>query len=438
MNGNIVDAGAPCGVVSTGSTGQFAFYSSNGSVLSAHTLSASDIPPLGYQASLNFTGNGPKAVSSTGSLTSNDCAKWDPNGNIVDSGGPCANVVAGNAGQFAFYSQNGSVLNAHTLVAADIPVLNYQAPISFTGNGSKTVTFTGSFTTNDCTKWDVNGNIIDAGAPCGTVATGTAGQFAFYSGNGSALSAHTLTAADIPVLNYQRPISFTGNGSKAVTFTGSFTTGDCLEWDVNGNAVDTGAPCGTGSGGGGGGGITAPGTTTVGNVPQFNNTTGTALSAGLAVVTTVGSTGLDTNIATEKAVRTAIAAASSSSGNLPAQTGTAGYLVTNGTATSWGNIVTGGSGALDCSTVPGVCDIVTAVVPLKASANVMTGVNKFSQLQVNVYTVAALPACNASIEGQMEGVSDALTTPSYLAVVSTGGGSVHVPVYCNGTNWVAH
>jgi len=36
----------------------------------------------------------------------------------------------------------------------------------------------------------------------------------------------------------------------------------------------------------------------------------------------------------------------------------------------------------------------------------------------------------------MAGVTDA-ASPSYLATV-VGGGTVHVPVYCNGTNWVAH
>jgi hypothetical protein len=65
-------------------------------------------------------------------------------------------------------------------------------------------------------------------------------------------------------------------------------------------------------------------------------------------------------------------------GGLPAQTGSAGYLTTNGSSPSWGNITTGGSGALDCSTIPGQCDIVTALVPLKATANAFTGANDFS------------------------------------------------------------
>ncbi len=67
-----------------------------------------------------------------------------------------------------------------------------------------------------------------------------------------------------------------------------------------------------------------------------------------------------------------------SGSGLPSQTGIPGYLTTNGTAAGWGNITTGGTGALDCSTVPGTCDIVTALVPLKAAANVFTGANDFT------------------------------------------------------------
>jgi hypothetical protein len=63
---------------------------------------------------------------------------------------------------------------------------------------------------------------------------------------------------------------------------------------------------------------------------------------------------------------------------LPAQTGAAGYLTTNGSSPSWGNITTGGSGALDCTSLAGQCDIVTALVPLKATANAFTGANDFS------------------------------------------------------------
>ncbi len=50
--------------------------------------------------------------------------------------------------------------------------------------------------------------------------------------------------------------------------------------------------------------------------------------------------------------------------------------------------------------------------------------------------ISALPTCNAGAEGTLYGVSDA-TAPTYNATL-TGGGTVHIPVYCDGTNWRSH
>jgi hypothetical protein len=52
-------------------------------------------------------------------------------------------------------------------------------------------------------------------------------------------------------------------------------------------------------------------------------------------------------------------------------------------------------------------------------------------------TVATLPTCNAGAEGTFNAVSDAAAAPVYNAIVAAGG-TVHIPVYCNGTNWVNH
>lgn len=53
-----------------------------------------------------------------------------------------------------------------------------------------------------------------------------------------------------------------------------------------------------------------------------------------------------------------------------------------------------------------------------------------------IFTVATLPTCNAAFEGQMASVTDALA-PAFLATI-VGGGAIHAPTFCNGTNWVAH
>jgi hypothetical protein len=43
--------------------------------------------------------------------------------------------------------------------------------------------------------------------------------------------------------------AISGNTTTVVTSSGSLTDGNCAEWDANGNIVDAGAACGTGSGG---------------------------------------------------------------------------------------------------------------------------------------------------------------------------------------------
>lgn len=50
--------------------------------------------------------------------------------------------------------------------------------------------------------------------------------------------------------------------------------------------------------------------------------------------------------------------------------------------------------------------------------------------------VAALGTCDGTTIDTLKSVDDALT-PTYAAVL-TGGGGVHTPAYCNGTNWTAH
>lgn len=52
------------------------------------------------------------------------------------------------------------------------------------------------------------------------------------------------------------------------------------------------------------------------------------------------------------------------------------------------------------------------------------------------FTVSTLPACNSTLKGGMAYVTDA-TTPTYNGAL-TGGGSVVVPVFCNGSGWTAH
>jgi len=98
----------------------------------------------------------------------------------------------------------------------------------------------------------------------------------------------------------------TGTTTNFATFTGLAHSGGCAQWDASGNLTALTSGCLAGAGG-----IVGPGLTVLNNVPQWNSTNGTTVANGLGVVTAVGSPGADTNLATEKAIRTAITAASS-------------------------------------------------------------------------------------------------------------------------------
>jgi hypothetical protein len=53
-------------------------------------------------------------------------------------------------------------------------------------------------------------------------------------------------------------------------------------------------------------------------------------------------------------------------------------------------------------------------------------------------TVAALPVCNAALEGGIKGVTDAPASATWNQTLSSGGGTLHTLAYCNGTNWTVH
>lgn len=66
-----------------------------------------------------------------------------------------------------------------------------------------------------------------------------------------------------------------------------------------------------------------------------------------------------------------------------------------------------------------------------------TSVSQFAgAVQLTAVATASLPACSATYTDSFAAVTDA-TSPTYNGTL-TGGGAVHVPVYCNGTAWVTH
>lgn len=293
---------------------------------------------------------------------------------------------------------------------------------------------------------------IPGGSGSGTVDAGNNGQFAVYSGTGTTVGGHTIVAGDIPPLSYDAlgaatavqvlslqksanlsdiassaaartnlGIIFSGIGGKTITGTPGITN-DCVKWLSTGDIGDSGSACGSGS---------SP-LTTKGDLFGFS-TVGARIPVGT-----------DTFVLTADSTQTlGVKWAVAPGGSLPSQTGNAGlWLTTNGTSASWSDQIAGPSGALCAGTgcsggTAGQIDIVTSVVPRLAAANTFTGIDVFNQLQVAKFTVSTLPTCNSSFETQVEGVTDGAASPVYLAI-ATGGGSVHLQVYCNGTNWINH
>jgi hypothetical protein len=204
-SGNTIDAGAPC------ATGTVTSVTATGPL----TSSGGATPNI----SATYQGNGGKVQASTGTTTTNDCVKFDANGNTIDAGAPCAiGTVTSVTATGPLTSSGGETPNISA---------------TYQGNGAKVQASTGGTTTNDCVKFDANGNTIDAGAPC---ATGTVT---------SVTATGPLTSSGGATPNISA--TYQGNGAKVQASTGSTTTNDCVKFDLNGNTVDAGAPCNTGT-----------------------------------------------------------------------------------------------------------------------------------------------------------------------------------------------
>ena len=165
------------------------------------------------------------------------------------------------------------------------------AAASKQGNGSKLQTFGGgTANANDCARFDASGNIVSAGAACGTGGAGgevntasnagVGGVGVFHQKTGVDLQFKSINAAssrvsvandaanrevDVDVVQSNLDLSLLGgslapsqiaatgrqgNGSKVqMSGTGTPAANDCAKFDANGNIVSAGAACGAGGGG---------------------------------------------------------------------------------------------------------------------------------------------------------------------------------------------
>lgn len=328
-NGNTVDAGISCAAPSTipfnnitsatntvaamvVGTGASLAATGSGTITATNTVQVNGaaIPTAALVLASNSSnqiiaatlqGNGLKAQMSTGTTTTNDCVKFDANGNTVDAGAACAtstpppfntitsgtNTAAtmvvgtgaslsvsgsGTIGATNTINVNGAAVPTSAAVVGTNPS-NQLVAATLQGNGAKVQLSTGTTTTNDCVKFDSNGNTVDAGSACNvtapafnTITSGTNTTAAMVVGTGASLAAsgsgtiHATTSdnttgvnggavpANVKALatNSSSQLvtaTFQGNGTKVQLSTGTTTTNDCAKFDANGNVIDSGTLC---------------------------------------------------------------------------------------------------------------------------------------------------------------------------------------------------
>jgi len=126
----------------------------------------STLPLSGVTTTTASQSAGAGTVTTTGSPANGNLAKFsgpssitnaDLSGDATTSGTPAVTVVKVNGGSIPTSATALASNGSNQLVAA-----------TYQGNGSKVQLSTGTTTTNDCVKFDANGNTVDAGAACGT------------------------------------------------------------------------------------------------------------------------------------------------------------------------------------------------------------------------------------------------------------------------------
>jgi hypothetical protein len=201
--------------------------------------------------------------------------------------------------------------------------------------------------------------------------------------------------------------------------------GDCAAWSSNFHLNDPGYPCAYFSGG----------TSVTGVVPTFANSQG-AIGNGYAVVTTVGSPGSNSNLATEAAIRTAIGAGGGGS-SLPTMSTATNTLVltNNGTTASWGAVTVDGSGLCWGAACPGGSatsglGLLTAVIPNTGTANTFTGRNYYSVNPIDLAQLSSAPTVPAAgkvaIYADTAGGLHTLTPAGVNTTLGAGGGGTYL------------
>lgn len=296
-NGNVVTTGVACGgtgVTSVGLTTPSWLTVSGSPVTGSGTLAVT-----GTSETANYflaAPNGSSGAMAPRAIVAADIPTLNQSTTGTAAGLSSTLVVgSGGTGDTTFTSNLPLIGNGTGALA--------QGTVS--GNTTEFGTVTGSLTSGDCLEADASGNIETTGAPCdsvsgtvtsvalttpswltvsgspitssGTLAvTGTSETANYFlaapNGSAGALAPRAIVAADIPTLNQNTTGSAgslsqtltanlpvigngtgvttgtrSGNTTEYATSSGTYTSGHCIDIDSNGNLIDSGAACGSGT-----------------------------------------------------------------------------------------------------------------------------------------------------------------------------------------------
>lgn len=245
-------------------------------------------------------GNGGKLQLSTGATTTNDCAKFDANGNVVDAGAACGtgsgtvtttgSPASGNLTKFSGATSitngnlAGDVTTTDTLTTTVGKVNGVSYPASPSTNTVPVVTSSNTITyetvpnaalSNSSTT--VNGTTCTLGSSCTVTAAATGitvGSTTVGSGtSGRILYDNAGTLGELTV-----PLSVANGG----TGLASGTSGGVLAYTASGTIASSGALTANAPVIGGGAGVAPSVGTRSGNTTTFGTTTGTLTSGNCA------------------------------------------------------------------------------------------------------------------------------------------------------------
>lgn len=192
--------------LASGTSGGIPYFATTTTILSSAALTA-NLPVIGGGAGVapavgTRSGNTTAFVTTTGALTTNNCAKWDASGNAVDAGTTCGGggsaitigttTVSGGTGTRVLYETSGNVVGEISGATADGTTMTLTSP--------KLVT----------SLLDTNGNTL-----FNITATGSAANFLTYANSTSGTSPTFTSAGSGTNIG----LNFTAKGTGGYAFT---------------------------------------------------------------------------------------------------------------------------------------------------------------------------------------------------------------------------